>query len=228
VVVAAETEPRISSASPSLTRLSVARARPSERRSAPLSSTFHPRLLGLLSGGAIIERVSPFAALAAPVALSLVVVSGWAAPGGRAARDDKYGAWLVYARCMRSHGVPGFPDPTQVGSSIQIGSARGIDARSPFYVSAQRSCRRLLPGGSLVADPAHRQQELARMLRISRCMRAHRISGFPDPTPSPPASRAGYGVVRSDGYAWLAIPGSIDVRSAAFERAADECNLGLS
>jgi hypothetical protein len=181
-----------------------------------------------LQGGAIIEGVSQLAALAALVSFPLLALSGWGAPAGRGAREDRYGAWLVYARCMRSHGVPGFPDPKQVGSSIQIGSARGIDPRSPFYLSAERSCRRELPGGSLVADPAHEQKELARMLRISRCMRAHRIAGFPDPTPSPPAGRAGYSVVVSNGYAWLAIPGSVDVRSEAFERAADLCNLGLS
>jgi hypothetical protein len=95
-------------------------------------------------------------------------------------------------------------------------------------VSAQRSCRLLLPGGSLVADPAHEQEELARMLHVSQCMRAHRIAGFPDPTPSPPAGRAGYGVIVNNGFAWLAIPSSIDVRSPAFERAAAGCDLELS
>jgi hypothetical protein len=211
-----------------VTRRSVAQARAAERRATPLSSTFHGVVLGALPGGAIIEAVTPSAATAAVVALSLLVVSGWGAPAGRTAPEDKYGAWLAYAGCMRSHGVTGFPDPRQVGGSIQIGSARGIDPRSPLYLSAQRSCRRLLPGGSPVADPQHEQQELARMLRISRCMRAHRVSGFPDPTPSRPAGRAGFSVVMSNGYAWLAIPGSIDVRSPMFERAAASCDVGLS
>jgi hypothetical protein len=85
----------------------------------------------------------------------------------------------------------------------------------------------LLHGGG-EPTPAKRQQALARMLQSSRCMRAHGIPGFPDPTLSAPASRAGCSAVMSNGVAWLAVPDSIDVRSPAFERAAAACNLGLS
>jgi hypothetical protein len=56
-------------------------------------------------------------------------------------------------------------------------------------------------------------------------MRAHGISGFPDPTLAPPSSRAGYSAIRSNGVAWLAIPDSIDVRSPAFEQAAGVCKF---
>ena len=126
---------------------------------------------------------------------------------------------------MRSRGVPNFPDPKQVGDGIQVsGSAPGINPQSPLFVSAQQSCRHLLPGGG---EPTHagQQRALARMLHISRCMRAHGISGFPDPTLSPPSSRAGYSAIRSNGAAWLAIPDSIDVRSPAFKQAANACSF---
>ena len=63
------------------------------------------------------------------------------------------------------------------------------------------------------------------MLHISQCMRAHGIPGFPDPTLSPPSSRAGYSAIRSNGVAWLAIPDSIDVRSPAFKQAAAACGF---
>jgi hypothetical protein len=66
------------------------------------------------------------------------------------------------------------------------------------------------------------------MLHISQCMRAHRISGFPDPTLASPPSRAAYSAVMSNGVAWLAIPNSIDARSTAFEQAAAACNLEQS
>jgi hypothetical protein len=137
----------------------------------------------------------------------------------------KYAASLAYSRCMRSHGVPNFPDPKQIGGGIQVsGSAPGINPQSPVFVSAQQSCRHLLPAGG---EPTHagQQRALARMLRISRCMRAHGISRFPDPTLSPPSSRAGYSAIRSNGVAWLAIPDSIDVRSPAFEQAATACRF---
>jgi hypothetical protein len=145
-------------------------------------------------------------------------------PGATA--TGKYAASLAYSRCMRSHGVPNFPDPKQVGGGIQVsGSASGINPRSPLFTSAQQSCGHLLPGGGQLPTHAGQQQALARMLRTSRCMRAHGISGFPDPTLAPPSSRAGYSAIRSNGVAWLAIPDSIDVRSPAFEQAAAVCNF---
>jgi hypothetical protein len=146
-------------------------------------------------------------------------------PKSSTSATDKYAASLAYSRCMRSHGVSSFPDPKQVGGSIQIsGSRSGINPQSPLFVSAQHSCRHLLPGGG---RPTHagQQQALARMLHISQCMRRHGFSRFPDPTLTPPSSRAGYSEVRSNGVAWLAIPDSIDVHSPVFKLAAAACKL---
>jgi hypothetical protein len=52
---------------------------------------------------------------------------------------------LKYSACMRSHGVPNFPDPTFSNGNIGI-SARGLDANSPIFQSAQAACRHNLPG----------------------------------------------------------------------------------
>lgn len=56
---------------------------------------------------------------------------------------------LAFSACMRSHGVPDFPDP-QFGSggrvSIRIGSGAGIDPRSPQFEAAQQACQKNLPG----------------------------------------------------------------------------------
>ena len=145
--------------------------------------------------------------------------------GPTANATGKYAASLAYSHCMRSHGVPSFPDPRQVGGAIQIsGSRSGMNPQSPAFESAQQSCRHLLPGGGRQTH-AGQQQALARMLHISQCMRAHGISGFPDPTLSPPSGRAGYSQISSNGVAWLAIPNSIDVQSPAFEQAAAACNV---
>ena len=147
-----------------------------------------------------------------------------AGPGAK----GKYVASLAYSRCMRSHGVPNFPDPKQVGDGIQIaGSEPGMNPQSPTFESAQHSCKHLLPGGGRPTR-AGQQRALARMLHISQCMRAHRISGFPDPTLASPPSRAAYSAVMSNGVAWLAIPDSIDVRSPAFEQAAAAFDLEQS
>lgn len=146
---------------------------------------------------------------------------------GVPAAGGKYAAWLAYSRCMRSHGVPNFPDPKQVGGGIQIaGSHGGVDPHSPAFTSAEQACRHLQPGGGQSTN-ADQQRMLARMLHLSQCMRAHRIQGFPDPTLSPPSDRAGYSIITSNGVAWLAIPKSIDVGSPAFKQAAAACSLPL-
>jgi hypothetical protein len=53
---------------------------------------------------------------------------------------------LNYAKCMRSHGVLNFPDPTSKG----LGSLNGIDPNSPQFNTASQACQSLLPnsGGS--------------------------------------------------------------------------------
>jgi len=128
---------------------------------------------------------------------------------------------------MRSHEVPNYPDPKQVGGGIQIsGSRSGMNPNSPLFVSARRSCRHLLPGGQPTV--AGQQRGLARMRHVSRCMRAHGVPAFPDPTLSPPANRAAYSAMMSNGVAWLAIPDSIDLRSPTFTRSAAICDLGYS
>ena len=151
-----------------------------------------------------------------------------ASSGSPTAGQGKLAGALAFAKCMRAHAVPDFPDPKVSGNSIQIlGSSPGIDRQSPAFVAAQHACEHLLPAG---AAPSQQQTARlkARFLTLARCMRAHGIPGFPDPTSSPPASRAGYSAITSNGGAWLAIPGSIDVTSPAFHRAASACKLGTS
>jgi hypothetical protein len=130
---------------------------------------------------------------------------------------------VAFARCIRSHGVPNFPDPKVSGHTVRMGSPSTV--RSPAFQSAAHSCQRLLPKGPPSSEPPSGQAQ-ARMLEVSACMRNHGISGFPDPSTSPPSNPAGNsGIIGSGGY-FLAIPNSIDTNSAAFKRAAAACNFG--
>jgi hypothetical protein len=57
-------------------------------------------------------------------------------------------AALANARCMRSHGVPNFPDPQFSGNgqaSIKITKGSGLDPRSPAFQNAQKACAKFLP-----------------------------------------------------------------------------------
>ena len=58
-------------------------------------------------------------------------------------------AALKYAQCMRTHGLPTFPDPTMSagGSGISMGPPSGISPNSPQLQAAQKACRSLQPGG---------------------------------------------------------------------------------
>jgi hypothetical protein len=136
------------------------------------------------------------------------------------------GSPLAFARCMRTHGVTNFPDPTPGGGGgVQIRVGSGVNPFSPTFRSAQTACRKLLPGGGPPSGHASAQAR-ALMLRTSECMRAHGISGFPDPTTTPPSSPAGYSAVMGRGGAFIAIPRTIDVRSPAFMQAASACGFG--
>lgn len=85
-----------------------------------------------------------------------------------------------FSACMRKHGVANFPDPNGQGV-IQIHSGMGIDPRSPAFQSAQSTCRKLLPNGGQ-PTPAQQAQRQQQMLALSKCMRAHGIKDFPDPS----------------------------------------------
>jgi len=64
-------------------------------------------------------------------------------------------AALAFSKCMRSHGLPDFPDPqfsSGGGISIRItahaggGCNNGLDPNSPIFQKAQQTCGSLLPG----------------------------------------------------------------------------------
>ncbi|MDX6473556.1 MAG: hypothetical protein QOK22_2372 [Gaiellaceae bacterium] len=69
---------------------------------------------------------------------------GQGSPAEQAKMQDEA---LKYSACMRSHGVPKFPDPQfSAGSTrIKIGG-NGVDPRSPAFQAAQKACASALPG----------------------------------------------------------------------------------
>jgi hypothetical protein len=83
---------------------------------------------------------------------------------------------------MRSHGVPGFPDPNGQGV-IQLNGGPGspTEPTSPKFRSAQQSCRKLLPNGGH-ATPAEIAAAQRQALAFAACMRKHGVPDFPDPT----------------------------------------------
>jgi hypothetical protein len=53
---------------------------------------------------------------------------------------------------MRSHGVPGFPDPALSGQSAPAsGKGPAINPSSPGFKAAMQACRHLLPAGAHIS-----------------------------------------------------------------------------
>lgn len=117
---------------------------------------------------------------------------------------------LAYARCMRTHGVSDFPDPTASpggGAAIQINGGPGsdLDRNNPTFMAAKRSCESLLPGAGEQSPPAS-PEKIAAEVKWAQCIRSHGLPNFPDPD--------GEGAFDS---------GKFDPGSAAFEVASNAC-----
>lgn len=133
---------------------------------------------------------------------------------------------LSFARCMRSHRVPSFPDPTPNGGGFNL-SAPGISSSSPAFEAAQTACKDLLPVKHVQSEPPS-ARAYARLLHWAKCMREHGISGLPDPKPDPPPApgspgTAGIGTLMGDGGYWVGIPAAVDAHSPAFARLSTAC-----
>ena len=81
---------------------------------------------------------------------------------------------------MRAHGVTNFPDP-QPGGGFNFSN---LDVSSPAFQAANKACGDEAPGA--IAPPKASEHQQALAVKASKCMRAHGIAQFPDPTESPP------------------------------------------
>jgi hypothetical protein len=163
-----------------------------------------------------------------PQRTAVIIISGLLVAGCGSSSEGKSASagrsqGLEFAQCMRSHGVPNFSDPTAAAGGVI--NRLGGNPQSPAFRAAQRFCQHLMPGGGTSSGRVS-AQAMAQALKVSHCMRSHGISGFPDPTTSPPSSFGGYSAVLSQDGAVLAIPTSVDERSPAFRQAATACNFG--
>jgi hypothetical protein len=132
-------------------------------------------------------RLRRAAALATMACLTLL---GTACGGGSspaAGSPTREQAALAYARCMRAHGVPDFPDPDSNGSFSFSASERagGLGGSGSSSVSGQvtranQVCNHLLDVGTQL-NAAQQQHAFSQLLKYAQCMRAHGVPNFPDP-----------------------------------------------
>lgn len=118
-------------------------------------------------------------------------------PGGSA--STRVG--LAYSACMRSHGVPRYPDPTssdELPSGLPKVSLQQLEVSAPVYRAAQNSCAHLLPNGSRMSQ-TQSQRDLQAMRGFARCMRSHGVPTWPDPSYDPTAGW-GFNLLHVQGF----------------------------
>jgi hypothetical protein len=135
----------------------------------------------------------PVAAVLATAALALLAtacggsLSSMGSVGASAAGGSQDSQLLAFSRCMRSHGVPQFPDPARGMVPRVTPGELGVSMAQ--MTASARACQHLLPSGPHEGPP--QTQNLVRYgLDIARCMRAH---GIPFRDPPRPGSSADLG-----------------------------------
>lgn len=60
---------------------------------------------------------------------------------------------LAFAKCLRNHGIPDFPDPTsQAQLTLAMVSAAGVDLHAPTFLAAAKACLGTSDGAITAAD----------------------------------------------------------------------------
>lgn len=129
------------------------------------------------------------------VLLTAVVLAGCGSsksPSGdpSTASGSLQSASIKFSNCIRSHGVPNFPDLTEKNGGFQIQqSARagsgssmtvdGVPVNGPAFQSAMKDCQSLLPKPK--ALPGGITEVKASALKFAECMRSDGVPNFPDP-----------------------------------------------
>ncbi len=95
-------------------------------------------------------------------------------------------AAYAYSRCMRSNGLPNFPDPKVKvsGNSVAVGIAvNPSETGSPKFASAQKKCQGIIggPGPNQGEVKAQQQGHKRILLAFAQCLRSNGVHDFPDP-----------------------------------------------
>jgi hypothetical protein len=143
----------------------------------------------------------PAAAIIAAASLALLTAACSGSPSSTGSATGPSGSsngsansqLVAYSQCMRSKGVPNFPDPA--GGVPPKVTAQELGISSSQLQVAQGACQHLLPatGGSLSASSLRQcylagvcpqalvQQALSAGREFASCMRSHGVPNWPDP-----------------------------------------------
>jgi hypothetical protein len=146
-------------------------------------------------------------AVAGMVAVGCSNGSGESTTGTSAANYEQA---LKFSKCMRSHGLPDFPDPDASGDTTVDGIVNGstLDPESSGWKRAVAACEDLQPPGFTGTKRTAEQQ--AASLEFAQCIRENGVQDFPDPDPNGP-------LIDTNRIPSLAGGGSLSMLNAAMQ-----------
>jgi hypothetical protein len=112
-----------------------------------------------------------------------------------AGRSTTSASYVAYSACMRSHGVPNYPDPDS-GGQLPKPDAHHLGVSTSQMQSTQQACQHVLPNTGrainarsltqcMMADDCPRplvQHALNEERSFAGCMRSDGVPNWPDPT----------------------------------------------
>ncbi len=88
---------------------------------------------------------------------------------------------VKFSQCMRTHGEPEFPEPTEGDIRIQNHNGHGPNPESSRFQAAEKACSKYAPS-KVAPSPAQQAKLQESALKFSSCMRSHGVPNFPYPT----------------------------------------------
>lgn len=135
-------------------------------------------------------------------AVTLTLAMGAVGCGGDGGENSEASP-IKYSQCMRSEGVSWYPDPQPNGDMI---ASEPPDSDHQKLKAAEQACRKYNPINEANAISS---EDLAKLRKISQCMREKGIANYPDPD-----TNGAVNIDKSSG---------ISPNDPTFKKAMDEC-----
>jgi hypothetical protein len=137
-------------------------------------------------------RTGVTAIATAALAVAAAACSGGGSP--HAGRTSSSASMVAYSACVRSHGVPNFPDPGG-GGQIPKADAQQLGVSNSQLQAAQQGCAHLIPPTGQTAEQQQEtqcamagscsqavvQQWMTGLRTLAQCLRSHGEPNWPDP-----------------------------------------------
>jgi hypothetical protein len=140
------------------------------------------------------RRGLPLAAIIATAVLAMAGCSSGGSPSSSAGGSTSSPSAVAYSACMRSHGVPNFPDPDS-GGQIPKADPQQLGVSASEYQAAQQACQHLIPATGSTAEQQQEtqcamadncsqavvQKWMSGLRTLAQCLRSHGEPNWPDP-----------------------------------------------